>query len=94
MPTTYQLVAQALVRAPGDDGVTFLDIVSFVRERLPYDGSSSELGALVRRALMYGVEIGLVKKTNPLMWLEERYCLSHRAGVTFDSDLMNNFFAF
>ena len=43
MPTIYQLVAQALVRAPEDDGVTLLDIAAFVRERLANDRNSSEL---------------------------------------------------
>ena len=93
MPTIYQLVAQALVRAPEDDGVTLLDIVAFVRERLPDDRNSSELAALVRRALQHGIHIGLVKGTDHLLWLEERYCLAHRAGVIFDGGFANNFFA-
>ena len=76
MPTVYQLVAQALVRSQGEDGESFEDIVSFVKERRPVN---EEVEPHVRAALKHGVEIGLLKMTDPFHFLEERYCIARRS---------------
>ena len=89
MPTVYHLVAQVLVRTVGEDGATFDQIITFVREHLPHQGN---VESLVRAAHDHGVQIGLLKATDPFIWTEESFCLFHRAGAIFDNDLMNSFF--
>ena len=89
MPTVYQLVAQVLVRTVGEDGATFDQIISFVRDHVPHQDN---LESLVRAALDHGVKIGLLKATDPFVWMEERYCLSQRAGAIFNNDLVASFF--
>lgn len=77
MPTVYHLVAQALMLSQGDDGARFDDILSYVMQRR----SNEEVEADVRAALKHGVEIGLLKRTNPVFFLEDRYSIASRSGA-------------